>query len=310
MSVIPDRAAPLDTPPGASARPDSRRIRLGARAAQEAGQNSAGPNSAGQNSAGPDSARPDSARPDEAIRISEVSKTFGRGPAAVVALDRVSLSAAPGEFVCLIGASGCGKSTLLSLVAGLDRPTSGGIATNGNRVALMFQEPALFPWLTATRNIELALRATGVSRAERRERAAELLELVHLGGFGGKRPHELSGGMRQRVALARALGQEADVLLMDEPFGALDAMTRDLLHEVLEGLWRRRGLTVLFVTHEVREAVRLGDRVVLLSSRPGRVIGDFKVDLDRPRGMDSANTVDLAIKIKAQLREEVIRHGS
>jgi NitT/TauT family transport system ATP-binding protein len=127
---------------------------------------------------------------------------------------------------------------------------------------------------------------------------------------GGKRPHELSGGMRQRVALARALGQEADVLLMDEPFGALDAMTRDLLHEVLEGLWRRRGLSVLFVTHEVREAVRLGDRVVLLSSRPGRVIGDFRVDLERPRGMDSADTVDLAIKIKAQLREEVIRHGS
>ena len=270
MSVIRDRAAPLDNPPGASARPEP---------------------------------------PDVAVRITEVSKTFGRGESTVVALDGVSLSAAPGEFVCLIGASGCGKSTLLSLVAGLDRPTSGEISTNGNRVALMFQEPALFPWLTASRNVELALRATGVSRAERRDRAAELLELVHLGGFGGRRPHELSGGMRQRVALARALGQEADVLLMDEPFGALDAMTRDLLHEVLEGIWRRRGLTVLFVTHEVREAVRLGDRVILLSSRPGRVIGDFKVGLDRPRGMDSADTVDLAIKIKAQLREEVMRHG-
>jgi NitT/TauT family transport system ATP-binding protein len=253
---------------------------------------------------------PLSARPDAAIQISEVSKTFGRGPSAVVALDRVSLSAAPGEFVCLIGASGCGKSTLLSLVAGLDRPSAGELSTDGRRVALMFQEPALFPWLTAARNVELALRATGVSRAQRRERAAELLELVHLGGFGGKRPHELSGGMRQRVALARALGQEADVLLMDEPFGALDAMTRDLLHEVLEGIWRRRGLTVLFVTHEVREAVRLGDRVVLLSSRPGRVIGDFKVDLDRPRGMDSADTVKLAITIKDRLREEVVRHGS
>ena len=276
MSVIPSRAAPLDTSPGASARPDSGTA----------------------------------ARPDAAIQISEVSKTFGRGASAVVALDRISLSAAPGEFVCLIGASGCGKSTLLSLAAGLDQPTSGEISTNGNRVALMFQEPALFPWLTAARNVELALRATGVSRAERRERAAELLELVHLGGFGGKRPHELSGGMRQRVALARALGQEADVLLMDEPFGALDAMTRDLLHEVLEGIWRRRGLTVLFVTHEVREAVRLGDRVVLLSSRPGRVIGDFRVDLDRPRGMDSADTVELAIRIKGQLREEVVRHGS
>jgi len=276
MSVIPSRAAPLDTSPGASARPDSGTA----------------------------------ARPDAAIQISEVSKTFGRGASAVVALDRISLSAAPGEFVCLIGASGCGKSTLLSLAAGLDQPTSGEISTNGNRVALMFQEPALFPWLTAARNVELALRATGASRAERRERAAELLELVHLGGFGGKRPHELSGGMRQRVALARALGQEADVLLMDEPFGALDAMTRDLLHEVLEGIWRRRGLTVLFVTHEVREAVRLGDRVVLLSSRPGRVIGDFRVDLDRPRGMDSADTIELAIRIKGQLREEVVRHGS
>jgi NitT/TauT family transport system ATP-binding protein len=248
-------------------------------------------------------------REEAAVQITGVTKTFGRGPSTVVALDGVSLAAAPGEFVCLIGASGCGKSTLLSLVAGLDKPTSGEISTNGSRVALMFQEPALFPWLTAARNVELALRATGMSRAQRRDRAEELLELVHLGGFGGKRPHELSGGMRQRVALARSLGQEADVLLMDEPFGALDAMTRDLLHEVLEGIWRRRGLTVLFVTHEVREAVRLGDRVVLLSSRPGRVIGDFKVDLARPRGMDSADTVDLAVKIKGQLREEVIRHG-
>ncbi len=117
---------------------------------------------------------------------------------------------------------------------------------------------------------------------------AELLDLVQLSSFGDKRPHELSGGMRQRVALARALAQDADVLLMDEPFGALDAMTRDLLHEVLEGIWRRRQLTILFVTHEVREAVRLGDRVVLLSSRPGRVIGEFGVDFERPRGMDSA----------------------
>jgi len=249
-------------------------------------------------------------RPDAAVQISEVSKTFGRGASAVVALDHISLSAAPGEFVCLIGASGCGKSTLLSLVAGLDQPTSGEISTNGNRVALMFQEPALFPWLTAARNVELALRATGASRAERRERAAELLELVHLGGFGGKRPHELSGGMRQRVALARALGQEADVLLMDEPFGALDAMTRDLLHEVLEGIWRRRGLTVLFVTHEVREAVRLGDRVVMLSSRPGKVVADFAVDVPRPRRIESPEVASLSAEILDRLRKEVARHGN
>jgi sulfonate transport system ATP-binding protein len=244
-----------------------------------------------------------------AVQISDVSKVFGRGDTTLQALDEVSLSVAPGEFVCLIGASGCGKSTLLNLIAGLDSPTSGEISTGGRRVSLMFQESALFPWLTAARNVEMPLRSAGVPRAQRRERVAELLDLVQLSAFADKRPHELSGGMRQRVALARALAQEADVLLMDEPFGALDAMTRDLLHEVLEGIWRRRNLSIVFVTHEVREAVRLGDRVVLLSSRPGRVIGEFEVDFDRPRGMDSADTVGLAIKIKDRLREEIIRHG-
>jgi len=244
-----------------------------------------------------------------AVQISDVSKVFGRGDTTLQALDGVSLSVAPGEFVCLIGASGCGKSTLLNLVAGLDSPTSGEISTGGRRVSLMFQESALFPWLTAARNVEMPLRAAGVPRAQRRERVAELLDLVQLTAFANKRPHQLSGGMRQRVALARALAQDADVLLMDEPFGALDAMTRDLLHEVLEGIWRRRKLSIVFVTHEVREAVRLGDRVVLLSSRPGRVIGEFDVDFDRPRGMDSADTVGLAIKIKDRLREEIIRHG-
>jgi NitT/TauT family transport system ATP-binding protein len=173
----------------------------------------------------------------------------------------------------------------------------------------MFQESALLPWLTASGNVELALRARGVGRAERRSEADRLLRVVNLAGQGGKRVHELSGGMRQRVALARALAQDSSVLLMDEPFGALDAMTRDLLHEVLEGIWRRRQLSILFVTHEVREAVRLGDRVVLLSSRPGRVIGEFGVDFERPRGMDSTDTVGLAIKIKDRLREEIIRHG-
>jgi NitT/TauT family transport system ATP-binding protein len=244
-----------------------------------------------------------------AVQISDVYKVFGRGDTTLQALDQVSLSVAPEEFVCLIGASGCGKSTLLNLIAGLDSPTSGEISTGGRRVTLMFQESALFPWLTAARNVEIPLRAAGVPRAQRRERVAELLDLVQLTAFADKRPHQLSGGMRQRVALARALAQDADVLLMDEPFGALDAMTRDLLHEVLEGIWRRRKLSIMFVTHEVREAVRLGDRVVLLSSRPGRVIGEFDVDFDRPRGMDSADTVGLAIKIKDRLREEIIRHG-
>ena len=243
-----------------------------------------------------------------AVTLTGVSKTYGRGGAAVRALDQVTLTAAPGEFSCLIGASGCGKSTLLSLVAGLDKPTTGQINVGG-RVALMFQEPALFPWLTAAGNVELALRARGAGRAERKARAADLLEAVHLGGFGKKRPHELSGGMRQRVALARALAQDADVLLMDEPFGALDAMTAGLLHDELDRVRAGRNLTVLFVTHNVREAVRLGDRVVLLSSRPGTVIAEYPVPIGRPRRIDSAPVAELAAFITDRLREEVGRHG-
>jgi len=244
------------------------------------------------------------------VRLAGVSKVFGRGASAVKALDQVSLEVAPGEFTCLIGASGCGKSTLLSLVAGLEEPTAGELSTSGGRVAFMFQEPALFPWLTAAGNVELALRARGVGKTERRQRTGELLETVHLGGFGGKRPHQLSGGMRQRVALARALAQDADVLLMDEPFGALDAMTRDVLHDELDRICADRQLTVLFVTHNVREAVRLGDRVVVLSSRPGRVIDEFAVSIERPRRIDSAPVAELAARITDRLRQEMSRDGS
>ena len=244
-----------------------------------------------------------------AVRLTNVSKVFGRGGSAVRALDRVSLEVPAGEFTCLIGASGCGKSTLLSLVAGLEQPTSGEVSTAGATVAFMFQEPALFPWLTAAGNVELALRARGVGRAERRRRAGELLELVHLGGFGAKLPHQLSGGMRQRVALARALAQDADVLLMDEPFGALDAMTRDVLHDELDRICAGRQLTVVFVTHNVREAVRLGDRVVVLSSRPGRVIAEFDVPIERPRRIDSAPVAELAARVTDRLREEMSRDG-
>jgi NitT/TauT family transport system ATP-binding protein len=244
-----------------------------------------------------------------AVTLSGVSKVYGKGGAGVRALDEVSLTVAPGEFTCLIGASGCGKSTLLSLVAGLEKPTAGTLSVGG-RVALMFQEAALFPWLSAAGNVELALRTRGVPRAERKQRARDLLETVRLGGFAAKRPHELSGGMRQRVALARALAQEADVLLMDEPFGALDAMTRDVLHDELDRITAERALTVLFVTHNVREAVRLGDRVVLLSSRPGRVLEEFPVVVQRPRRIDSAPVAELAAAITDRLRAEVARHGS
>jgi NitT/TauT family transport system ATP-binding protein len=246
--------------------------------------------------------------PLSAIEIDSVTKVYGQGKAAVAALDRISLDVTAGEFVCLVGASGCGKSTLLNLVAGLDEPSAGTVASRG-RVALMFQEAALFPWLTVRSNIELALRLRKVGKAERHERAASLLKAVHLEGFGDKQPFELSGGMRQRVAIARAFAQDADVLLMDEPFGALDAMTRDLLHDELEQLWRDRSFTVMFVTHNVREAVRLGDRVVLLSSRPGRVVEEFVVEADRPRRIEDADVASLAGEITARLREEVARHG-
>ena len=246
-----------------------------------------------------------------AVLLSEVSKAYGTGRGALLALDHVSLAVPHGEFVSILGASGCGKSTLLSVIAGLDSPTLGSVDVGGARVGLMFQEPALFPWLTVTGNIELALRTRGVPKTQRRSRTSELLEVVHLGGFGRKRPHELSGGMRQRVAIARALAQDSDVLLMDEPFGALDAMTRDLLHDELDRVRERVGkrLTVLFVTHNVREAVRLGDRVILLSSRPGRVIEEYTVPIGRPRRIDSAPVAELAGVITDRLRAEVSRHG-
>lgn len=243
-----------------------------------------------------------------AVALTGVVKEFGDRRVTVRALDGVSLDVRSGEFVCLVGASGCGKSTLLNLVAGLDRPTSGGVAVSG-RTSVMFQESALFPWLTVRRNVELALQLDGVGRAERRARTMELLALVNLEGFADRRPHELSGGMRQRVALARSLARRCDVLLMDEPFGALDAMTRDLLHDELERVWLDRRCTVLFVTHNVREAVRLGDRVVVLTSRPGRIADQFTVELPRPRRLDDPAVAGLAGEITTALRAEVARIG-
>ena len=210
--------------------------------------------------------------------------------------------------MCLIGASGCGKSTILNLVAGLDAPTSGTVDVAGT-TALMFQDAALFPWLTVQANVELPMKLAGVGKAERRQRATQLIESVHLGGFAKKRPHQLSGGMRQRGALARALAQDADVLLMDEPFGALDAMTRDTLHEELDSHVRTRELTVLFVTHNVREAARLGDRIVVMSPRPGRVTASFDVDIERPRRIDSPEVATMAATVTDQLREEVLAHA-
>ena len=249
----------------------------------------------------------DSTRP--AVALDHVSKVFGTQGDSLHALDNISLDVAPGEFVCLLGASGCGKSTLLNIIAGLDAASAGTVDTGSARTTLMFQESALFPWLTARGNVELPLKIRKLPRAERHQKADKLLELVNLSTFSGKMPHELSGGMRQRVALARALAQEADVLLMDEPFGALDAMTRDVLHEELERVWRENELTVIFVTHNVREAVRLGDRVILLSSRPGRIVEEYPIKIDRPRRLDSFDVAGLAATITDRLKDEVRRHG-
>jgi NitT/TauT family transport system ATP-binding protein len=240
----------------------------------------------------------------------DVSKSYGPVGTAVLALDGMSLDVRKSEFVCLVGASGCGKSTLLKIIAGLDRPTRGTLEVSAERTTMLFQEAALFPWLTAQKNVELALKLRGVPRKERSDRVAALIDLVHLSGFGSKRPHELSGGMRQRVALARALAQDADVLLMDEPFGALDAITRDLLHDELERIWLETGVTIVFVTHNVREAVRLGDRVLLLTSRPGRIADEFAVPFDRPRRIESPEVAAFSSKIVDRLREEVRRHAS
>ncbi|MBE1498075.1 NitT/TauT family transport system ATP-binding protein [Amycolatopsis lexingtonensis] len=246
-----------------------------------------------------------------AVRLDGVRKTFGPTGRAVVALDGVDLTVAPGEFVCLLGASGCGKSTLLNLVAGLDAPSAGEITLNTSRPAVMFQEAALMPWLTASRNVELPLRLAGFGRTERREKAAELLELVRLTDAANKRPHELSGGMRQRVALARALAAtlrvggdpEQSLLLMDEPFAALDAITRDCLQGELLRVYRSTSTSVLFVTHDVREAVRLGQRVVLLSSRPGRVVREWT---DVPL----ADPEELTEEITGHLREVISTHAA
>ncbi|MGW5052297.1 ABC transporter ATP-binding protein [Actinokineospora sp. NPDC004072] len=247
---------------------------------------------------------------DAIVRMSGVRKVFGHGPRAVTALDGIDLAVAPGEFVCLLGASGCGKTTVLNMIAGLDRPSSGEIELTTTRPAVMFQEAALMPWLTAARNVELPLRLAGVKRTERRARTLELLDLVRLGGAGDKRPHELSGGMRQRVALARALasalqgnnGEASSLLLMDEPFSALDAITRDVLQGELLRVWEATGTAVVFVTHDVREAVRLGQRVVLLSSKPGRVVQEWAVA--------GAHEAELAEEINGRLREVISSHAA
>jgi len=247
------------------------------------------------------------------ISLCNVSRDFA-GPRGqrVTALKGINLAVQPGEFLCIVGPSGCGKSTLLHLIAGLDFPSEGEVELDGQAVTgpgtdriMIFQDLGLFPWITVAENVEFGLRMKGVPRKMRRERARYYLQLVHLSEFAESRPHQLSGGMRQRVALARALATEPDVLLMDEPFAALDAQTRDLLHDELERVWRETGGTIIFVTHNVREAVRLGDRVVLLTFRPGRVKREFGIELRRPRQIEDREVAQAAREILADLRGEI-----
>jgi len=230
----------------------------------------------------------------------------------LLALDKINLEVKPGEFLCIVGPSGCGKSTLLHLIAGLHPQTSGKVLVDGAPVSgpgtdriLIFQELGLFPWLTVGGNVEFGMKMKNIGKAEREEKVQYYLRLVHLSKFRDSYIHQLSGGMRQRVALARALATEPDVLLMDEPFAALDAQTRDLLHDELERIWAETGRTIIFVTHNVREAVRLGDRVALLTFRPGRVKQEFSVNLPRPRHMEQPDVARTAGDILNCLRDEI-----
>lgn len=224
------------------------------------------------------------------LGVVRLAKRFGDGDGAVQALDGVDFSIAENEFVTLVGTSGCGKSTLLAIAAGLEEPTAGEVLVDGYEVdgpgrdrGVVFQTYTLFPWLTARQNVEFALKDEGLDKVELRRRADQHLRMVGLERFAAARPNELSGGMRQRVAIARALSYRPLILLMDEPFGALDALTRQLMQELLTGIWEQHRLTVLFVTHDVEEAVYISDRVLVMTNRPGRIKTEVRVGLSRPR---------------------------
>jgi len=258
-----------------------------------------------------------SARParKESIALSGVFRSYANARGSFTpALQNIDLEIEQGEFVCIVGPSGCGKSTLLHLLAGLDRPTTGEITVDGGPVngpgtdrILLFQELGLFPWLTVRQNVEFGLKMAGVSKTERRDRARVFLRMVHLSHFEDHYIHQLSGGMKQRVALARSLALRPKILLMDEPFAALDAQTRDMLHDELERIWKETAPTIVFVTHNVREAVRLGDRVLLMSFRPGRIKSQFQINLHRPRHVEDSDVAYLSKEILGQLREEIDR---
>jgi NitT/TauT family transport system ATP-binding protein/sulfonate transport system ATP-binding protein len=254
-------------------------------------------------------------RPFLAIR--DVNKVFEIGADRIEALHHVDLVIDKGEFVCLIGASGCGKSTLLRIIAGFEQPTSGHVDIYGHRVAgpgsdrgMVFQDYALFPWLTVRQNIAFGPRQKGLEAAKVREIADEYLNMVGLTAFADRFPSQLSGGMKQRVAIARVLANEANILLMDEPFGALDALTREQLQDELLQIWARTGVTVIFVTHSVEEATLLADRVVVMSAGPGRIDADIPVRLERPRDVSSPAFNEVRRSLTRRLTSHVKRRGT
>ena len=248
--------------------------------------------------------------PPAKLVVDHVTKIYRGNRQTVHALEDVSLTVGEGEFVCLLGPSGCGKSTLLNLIAGLEHPDSGSLSADGELITgpgrqrgVMFQEHALFPWLDVTQNVLFGLNLKpNLSQQDREGVARAFIEIVGLTPFAKASIHELSGGMKQRVALARALAPNPQVLCMDEPFAALDAMTREQLYDDLQGIQKKRRKTIIFVTHNVREAVSLGDRVLLFTPRPGKIRAEFKVDLPRPRNINDVAVAQLASTITAELK--------
>mgnify|MGYP005815555579 CR=1 FL=1 len=246
------------------------------------------------------------------IALKSITKAYAHRGEQVVALQSIDLEVHRGEFLCIVGPSGCGKSTLLHIIAGLDKPTNGQVLIDGRTTKgpgpdriLIFQELGLFPWLSVRENVEFGLKMQGIPARERRERARHFIQLVHLSQFERNYVHQLSGGMKQRVSLARALAVQPAVLLMDEPFTALDAQTRDLLHDELERIWDETEQTIIFVTHNVREAVRLGDRVIVMSYRPGTITREVNIDLSRSRSLEDPEVALAAKDILSDLRSEI-----
>ncbi|MDT3699824.1 MAG: ABC transporter ATP-binding protein [Thermincola sp.] len=246
------------------------------------------------------------------LAIESVSKEFITNQGVNFTLDNVNLTVHKGEFISLVGPSGCGKSTLLNIIAGLEKASGGRVLKNGEEIVaagpdrvVMFQEAALLPWLKVIDNVEFGLKIAGIPKPERRDRAIHYLKMVHLTRFAHNYPHQLSGGMRQRVALARALAMDSDILLMDEPFAALDSQTKSILHLELQQIWGETKKTIIFVTHNVEEAVLLANRVLVMSANPGRIKKDFKIELARPRDAENIDLAMVVSQIMHELREEV-----